>query len=174
MAASAGSRCSSASDQAPRSMASRASSDWLTTTLSVLACPAGASIASMNNSTARSTSPARRYASPATPSAVSRHGLHAGSASKARSASATAWSGPAGHMRARSMARADSNDAEPSGSVRSNEAVSTVANQRSAAAVCPSNAAIQQAATASGGYPSMASSPMVESQRWTVDIWPAW
>ena len=72
------------------------------------------------------------------------------------------------------MARADSNDAEPSGSVRSNEAASTVANQRSASVVCPSNAAIQQAPTASGGYPSMASSPIVESQRWTVDIWPAW
>ena len=77
-------------------------------------------------------------------------------------------------MNARSIARAESNDAEPSAGTRSNDAASTIAAHRWASAVCPVSAAIQPVSTASGGYPSMTVSPSAESQRCTVDIWPAW
>ena len=89
-------------------------------------------------------------------SAVSRHGLHGGSWATAELASATICSGPAAHMTARSMARAESNDAVPSSGTWSNDAASTIAAQRCAAAGCPVNAATQPASTASGGYPSTA------------------
>ena len=52
-------------------------------------------------------------------SAWSRHGLQVGSEAIANSASAIACSGPPAHMSERSIARADSNDAEPSSGVRS-------------------------------------------------------
>ena len=106
-------------------------------------------------------------------SAVSRHGLHGGSWAIATLASTIICSGPEAHMTARSMARAESNDAVPSIGTWSNEAASTIAAHRSAAAVCPVKAVIQPASTASGGYPSTAESPSAESHRWTVDIWPA-
>ena len=54
-------------------------------------------------------------------------------------------------MTARNIARAESNDAVPSTGARSNDAASTIAAQRCASAVCPVNAAIQPASTASGG-----------------------
>ena len=76
-------------------------------------------------------------------------------------------------MTARSMARAESNDAVPSSGTWSNDAASTTAAHRSASAVCPASAVIQPASTASGGYASMAASPSAESHRWTVEIWPA-
>ena len=63
---------------------------------------------------------------------MSLHELQAGSAATASSASVTAWSGPAGHMIERSMARADSKDAEPSRGTWSKDASSMNASHRSA------------------------------------------
>ena len=77
-------------------------------------------------------------------------------------------------MTARSIARPDSNEAVPSAGTRSKDAVSRIAAHRCASAVCPVIAVIQPASTASGGYASIAESPSAESQRCTVDIWPAW
>jgi hypothetical protein len=74
---------------------------------------------------------------------------------------------------ARSIARAEATDAVPSAGIPSNEAVSMIAAHCSASAVCPANAVIQPASTVSGGYCSIAVSPRAESQRCTVDIWPA-
>ena len=68
-----------------------------------------------------------------------------------------------GHIMLRSMARAESNDAEPSAGVRSNDAASTTAAKCSAAVAWPANAVIQPAITARGGYPSMARRRQVES-----------
>lgn len=105
--------------------------------------------------------------------------VHGASWATAVLASAIICSGPAAHITARSMARAESNDAVPSIGTWSNDAASTVAAHRSAAAVCPVSAVsavsavTQPASTASGGSPSTAESPSAESHRWTVDIWPA-
>ena len=107
-------------------------------------------------------------------SAVSRQTLHAGSWAAAKLPSASICSGPAAHIPARNMARAESNDAEPSAGTRSNDAASTIAAHRSASAVCPVNTAIQPASTASGGCSAMAASPSVDSQRCTVEMLPAW
>ena len=70
--------------------------------------------ASANRHAAWSTSPVSRCASAHKQSAVSRHGLHGGSWATAKLASASICSGPAAHITARSIARAESNDAEPS------------------------------------------------------------
>ena len=129
---------------------------------------------SANRAPARSTSPVSRCASAHAQSAWSRQTLHGGSAATAKLASVIACSGPAAHMNARNIARAESNDAVPSTGTRSNEAASRIAAHRCASAVCPVNTATQPASTASGGYSSMAESPSAESQRCTVDIWPAW
>ena len=92
----------------------------------------------------------------------------------AKLASASICSGPAAHITARNIARAESNDAVPSTGTQSNDAASMIAAHRCASVVCPVNAATQPASTASGGYSSMAASPSTESQRCTVEIWPAW
>ncbi len=97
---------------------------------------------------ARSTSPASRCACASRRSAVSRHGLHAGSWATARLASSIICSGPAAHMTARSMARAESNDAVPSSGTRSNDA--RVRRSRPTVpppAVCPVSTATQPAST---------------------------
>ena len=86
---------------------------------------------------------------------MSRHGLHGGSASTAKFASVIICSGPPAQITARNIARAESNDAEPSSGTASNDAPSTTAAQRWASVVCPVSTATQPARTASGGYPSM-------------------
>ena len=88
-------------------------------------------------------------------------------------ASAIICSGPEAHITARSIARAESNEAEPSSGTWSNEAASAIAAHRYAAAACPVKTVIQPASTQSGGYDSTARSPKVESHRWTTDTWPA-
>ena len=77
---------------------------------------------------------------------------------------AICW-GPAAHMRARNMARAESNDAVPSTGTWSYEAVSRKAAHRCASAVSPVSTANHPARTASGGCSSTAEWPRVESQR---------
>ena len=74
-----------------------------------------------------------------------------GSWSTARLASASACSGPAGHMNDLTMARDESNDAAPSGATRSNAAASTIVAHRSASVELPLSTAVQVASTASGG-----------------------
>lgn len=76
-------------------------------------------------------------------------------------------------MMARSMARAESNEAVPSVGARSKDAASMIAAHRWASAVCPVIAVTQPARTASGGYSPIAKSPSSESHRCTVVIWPA-
>ena len=73
----------------------------------------------------------------------------------------------------RNIARAESNDAVPSTGTLSNDAASMIAANRCASVVCPDNAAIQPASTTSGGYSRIAASPRTDSQRCTVEIWPA-
>ena len=126
-----GRTCSAASAQRPRSIANSASSDSLSTSESVLDIAAASVDDSANSAPARSSSPVSRCASAPKYSAVSRHGLHGGSWATAKLASAIICSGPAGHITARNIARAESNDAVPSTGTRSNEAASTIAAQRS-------------------------------------------
>ena len=68
---------------------------------------------------------------------MSRHGLHGGSASTAKLASVSICSGPPAQMTARNIARAESNDAEPSSGTASNDAASTIAAQRWASVGLP-------------------------------------
>src|SRR4051794_28718903 len=127
---------------------------------------------SANRADASSTLPVSRCASALKYNAVSRHGLHGGSWASAKVTLAIICSGPAAHITARNMARAESNDV-PSTGAGSNEAASRTAIHRCASAICPVNAAAQPASTASGGYFSIAGSPSAESHRCTVDMWPA-
>ncbi len=91
-----------------------ASSASLSMSESVLDIVAARGDASANTAAAWSTSSVSSSASACMHSAVSRQTLHAGSWATAKIASASICSGPAAHMPARIMARADSNDAEPS------------------------------------------------------------
>ena len=143
------------------------------TNASELPVPGDTADDSSKAASARSVSPMSRYASPARPSAWSRHGLHGGSWATANVASVIACSGPAGHIAVRSIALAEAKDAVPSAGVRSKVAASTIAAHRWASAVCPVIAVTHPAKTASGGYPSIASLPSADSHRWTVDICPA-
>lgn len=95
-------------------------------------------------------SPSRRCASADKTSAEARHAPHGGSAAKL--ASLIICLTPSRHIRARSNARDESNDAVPSAGVRSNEAGSTNAAHLRASAVCPVRTAARAASTASGGY----------------------
>ena len=132
-------------------MANSASSDSLSTSELGLDMATATVADSVNNIPARSSPPMSRCASAPRYSAAARHGLHDGSWATAKLASASICAGPARHITARSIARAESNDAEPSTGTRSNDAVSTIVAQCSACAVCPLSTVIQPASTASGG-----------------------
>ena len=80
-----------------------------------------------------------------------RQGLQVGSAATANRASASIWSTPVSAIAARSIARADSKDADPSRGTRSNDAASTTAAHRCAAGASPESTVIHPARTASGG-----------------------
>ena len=142
---------SAASVHLPRSISKIAISAPLSTTMSAFDIAVASVDAWSNSAAAWSTSPVSRCASASRYTAVLSHGLSGGSWATAKLASDIMCSGPALQNAARNIARDESNEAEPSSGVRSNERVSSIAAHRSAAAVCPVNRLSQPARTASGG-----------------------
>ena len=104
---------------------------------------------------------------------MSRHGLHAGSASTAKVASVIICSGPPAHITARNIARAESNDAEPSSGTDLERGC--VDDRRPALRLRGLTGQRRDPARQHGERRvlSMSASSSIESQRCTVDIWPA-
>ena len=132
-------------------MSSSASSDSASTTRSTLPSRVAAADACANSRAAPARSASSRPASARSTSACDRQTLHSGSQAAARSLSDRIRSGPPAHISARTMARAESNEAVPSTGTRSNVAPSRTADHRSASPARPVRTAVWAARATSGG-----------------------